>query len=210
MKYCRFQQNSQAHYGLVESVAGREAIVRILLTSPEEAGGDMESLRTRRIEPIALDEATLLAPVQPSKIVCIGRNYREHAAELGHDVPREPLIFLKPPSAILDPGRKIIRPAISSRVDHEAELGVVIGKRCRSLRSDEDIRPYILGYTCVNDVTARDLQEKDGQWTRSKGFDTYSPVGPIVNDELDPCAGVGVEARVNGALRQAGNTRDFI
>src|SRR6266581_5386068 len=210
MKYCRFQFNGQAQYGLVESVGGRDVIVRVLLTAPEEADGDMESLRTRRIEAIPLEEAALLPPVRPSKIVCVGRNYREHAAELGHDVPTEPLIFLKPPSAILDPGQRIIRPSISSRVDHEAELGVVIGKRCRSLRADEDVRPYILGYTCVNDVTARDLQEKDGQWTRSKGFDTFCPVGPIVNDELDLWAGVGVEARVNGAVRQAGNTRDFI
>src|SRR5438552_18708409 len=133
MKYCRFQQNSQAHYGLVESVAGREAIVRILLTSPEEAGGDMESLRTRRIEPIALVEAALLAPVRPSKIVCVGRNYREHAAELGNEVPTEPLIFLKPPSSLLAPGGNIRRPQISERTDYEGELGVVISKRCHKV-----------------------------------------------------------------------------
>jgi 2-keto-4-pentenoate hydratase/2-oxohepta-3-ene-1,7-dioic acid hydratase in catechol pathway len=162
------------------------------------------------VDPIPLTEAALLAPVQPSKIVCIGRNYREHAAELGHDVPSEPLIFLKPPSSLLDPNRTIIRPKISTRVDHEGELGVVIGKRCRNLQSDEDIRPYILGYTCINDVTARDLQNKDGQWSRAKGFDTFCPVGPLVSDELDPWAGVGVETRVNGELRQQGNTRDFI
>jgi 2-keto-4-pentenoate hydratase/2-oxohepta-3-ene-1,7-dioic acid hydratase in catechol pathway len=95
-------------------------------------------------------------------------------------------------------------------VDHEGELGVVIGKRCRNLQPDEDIRPYILGYTCINDVTARDLQNKDGQWSRAKGFDTFCPVGPLVTDELDPWAGVGVETRVNGELRQQGNTRDFI
>src|SRR6266536_2475742 len=175
MKYCRFEYDGQSRFGLIERLAGHDHVTQILAATPDK-GGEFSS---ESITSIPLNEATLLAPVQPSKIVCIGRNYREHAAELGHDVPREPLIFLKPPSAILDPGRKIIRPAISSRVDHEAELGVVIGKRCRSLRSDEDIRPYILGYTCVNDV-------------------------------LDPWAGVGVEARVNGALRQAGNTRDFI
>jgi 2-keto-4-pentenoate hydratase/2-oxohepta-3-ene-1,7-dioic acid hydratase in catechol pathway len=214
MKYCRFQFNGQAHYGLVESVAGRDAIVRILLTPPEEADGDMESLRTRRIEAIPLDEAVLLPPVRPSKIVCMGRNYREHAVELGHEVPKEPLIFLKPTSALLAPGGTVRRPKISERVDYEGELGVVIGKTCYQPAADADIRQYILGYTCVNDVTARDLQNKDGQWTRAKGFDTFCPVGPLVTDEIDPCfgmgAGVGVETRVNGAVRQSGNTRDFI
>ena len=159
---------------------------------------------------IPLNSATLFAPVQPSKIVCVGRNYREHAAELGNEVPQEPLIFLKPPSSLLNPGGTIIRPKLSSRVDHEGELGVVIGKKCRNIQPDEDVRSYILGYTCVNDVTARDLQKKDGQWTRAKGFDTFCPVGPVVTDELDPWAGVNVETRVNGNFRQNGNTRDFI
>ncbi len=182
MKYCRFEYDGRSRFGLIERLAGHDHVTQILAATPDKG----EEFSSESITSIPLKEATLLAPVQPSKIVCIGRNYREHAAELGHDVPTEPLIFLKPPSAILDAGQKIIRPAISSRVDHEAELGVVIGKRCRSLKADEDVRPYILGYTCVNDVTARDLQEKD------------------------PWAGVGVEARVNGAVRQAGNTRDFI
>jgi len=210
MKYCRFEVNGQAQYGLVESVGGRDAIVRILLTAPEESGGDVEGLRTRRIEPIALDQARLLTPVRPSKIVCVGRNYREHAAELGHEVPQEPLLFLKAPSALLAPGGTVRRPKISQRVDHEGELGVVIGKTCHQPAADEDVRQYILGYTCLNDVTARDLQNKDGQWSRAKGFDTFCPVGPVVVDGLDPWAGVGVETRVNGAVRQSGNTRDFI
>src|SRR5579863_3087991 len=160
MKYCRFQSNGQPQYGLVESVAGREAIVRILVTPPEEADGDMESLRTRKIDPIALEEATLLAPMQPSKIICVGRNYREHAAELGNDVPAEPLIFVKFPSSLLPPGGTIRRPKISERVDFEGELGVVMGKTCYQPPPDADIRHYILGYTCVNDVTMRDLQKK--------------------------------------------------
>jgi 2-keto-4-pentenoate hydratase/2-oxohepta-3-ene-1,7-dioic acid hydratase in catechol pathway len=210
MKYCRFQFNGQAQYGLVESTNGRDAILRILLTPPEDADGDLESLRTRRIEPIALEEAVLLAPVRPSKIVCIGRNYREHAAELGHDVPVEPLLFLKATSALLAPGGTVLRPKISQRVDHEGELGVVIGKTCHQPGAEDDVRKYILGYTCVNDVTARDLQNKDGQWSRAKGFDTFCPVGPVVTDEIDPWAGIGVEARVNGAVRQQGNTRDLI
>jgi 2-keto-4-pentenoate hydratase/2-oxohepta-3-ene-1,7-dioic acid hydratase in catechol pathway len=210
MKYCRFQFNGQAQYGLVETVAGGDAIVRILLTPPEEADGDMESLRTRKIEAIPLEEAVLLPPVRPSKIVCVGRNYREHAAELGHDVPTEPLIFLKATSALLAPAGTVRRPKISHRVDHEGELGVVIGKTCYQPAPDSDIRQYILGYTCVNEVTARDLQNKDGQWSRAKGFDTFCPVGPLVTDEIDPWAGVGVGTRVNGEVRQQGNTRDFI
>jgi len=210
MKYCRFQLNGQEQYGLVESTAGRDAILRIFLTPPEEADGDLESLRTRRIEPLALDEAVLLAPVRPSKIVCVGRNYREHAAELGHEVPAEPLLFLKPPSALLAPGGTVRRPKISQRVDYEGELGVVIGKTCHQPAADEDVRKYILGYTCANDVTARDLQNKDGQWTRAKSFDTFCPVGPLVTDQIDPWAGVGVETRVNGVVKQQGNTRDFI
>jgi len=210
MKYCRFQFNGQPQYGLVEPVAGRDAIVRVLLTPPEEADGDMESLRTRKIEAIPLDEAALLPPVRPSKIVCVGRNYREHAAELGHDVPTEPLIFLKATSALLPPGGTVRRPKISERVDYEGELGVVIGKTCYQPAPDADIRQYILGYTCVNDVTARDLQNKDGQWSRSKGFDTFCPVGPLVTDEIDPWAGVGVGTRVNDTVRQQGNTRDFL
>ncbi len=210
MRYCRFQYNGEAQYGLVESVAGRDAIVRIFLTAPEEAAGDMESLRTRRIEAIPLEEAALLAPVRPSKIVCVGRNYREHAAELGHEVPKEPLIFFKPTSALLSPGGVVRRPKISQRVDYEGELGVVIGKTCYQPAADIDIRQYILGYTCVNDVTARDLQNKDGQWTRAKGFDTFCPVGPVVTDEIDPWSGVGVETRGNGQVKQSGNTRDFI
>jgi 2-keto-4-pentenoate hydratase/2-oxohepta-3-ene-1,7-dioic acid hydratase in catechol pathway len=210
MKYCRFHFNGQAHYGLVESVAGRDAIVRILLTPPEEADGDMESLRTRRIEAIPLDEAVLLPPVHPSKIVCMGRNYREHAAELGNEVPKEPLIFFKPTSSLLAPGGIVRRPKLSQRVDFEGELAVVMGKTCYQPPPDADIRQYILGYTIANDVTARDLQKADGQWWRAKGFDTFCPVGPIVTDQIDPWAGVGLETRVNGEVRQSGNTRDFI
>jgi 2-keto-4-pentenoate hydratase/2-oxohepta-3-ene-1,7-dioic acid hydratase in catechol pathway len=210
MKYCRFWMQEHPKYGLVEPVAGVDTITRQLMVPREADHWELEDLPSKRMDSIPLAEAVLLAPVQPSKIACIGRNYREHAAELGHDVPTEPLIFLKPPSSVLDPGRTIVRPKISNRVDHEGELGVVISKRCRNLQPDEDTRPYILGYTCINDVTARDLQNKDGQWSRAKGFDTFCPVGPLVTDELDPWAGVGVETRVNGEVRQQGNTRDFI
>jgi 2-keto-4-pentenoate hydratase/2-oxohepta-3-ene-1,7-dioic acid hydratase in catechol pathway len=210
MKYCRFQLNDQAHYGLVEAVAGVEQITRLLLSPPEDASGSLEELPTKRMEHLVLGEAALLPPVRPSKIVCVGRNYREHATELGNEVPAEPLIFFKPPSSLLAPGGLVVRPKVSERVDFEGELGVVMARQCYRLAPDEDVRPYILGYTCVNDMTARDLQNKDRQWTRAKGFDTFCPVGPLITDEIDPWAGIGVETRVNGAVRQRGNTRDFI
>jgi len=210
MKYCRFELNGESGYALVESVAGHDTITRRLIKPPEEADDSLEDLPSKRLTPIPLTEAHLLVPVRPSKIVCVGRNYREHATELGNEVPAEPLIFFKPPSSLLAPGGNIVRPRLSQRVDHEAELGVVIGKACHKLADDADVRPFILGYTCVNDVTARDLQKKDAQWTRAKGFDTFCPSGPLVSDELDPWAGVTIQARVNGELRQDGNTRDFL
>jgi len=160
---------------------------------------------------IPLSAVRLLAPVAPSKIVCVGRNYREHAKELNHPIPTEPLFFLKPPSSVIGAGDEIRRPnALSHRVDYEGELGVVIGKRCYRLGENDDVRPYILGYTCVNDITARDLQEKDGQWTRAKGFDTFCPVGPVVAEGLDPWKGVRVQSHVNGQVRQDGTTVDFL
>ncbi len=210
MKYCRFRSNNETRYGLIESVAGRDMITRLLLTKPQEATEGLDELRTKSMPPIALAEATLLPPVEPSTIICVGRNYREHAAELGNPLPVEPLLFLKPISSLLAPGASIIRPKLSERVDYEGELAVIISRRCRNLGDSEDARPYILGYTCLNDVTARDLQKKDGQWVRAKGFDTFCPVGPVVSDELDPWVGTNVETRVNGQVRQQGNTADFI
>jgi 2-keto-4-pentenoate hydratase/2-oxohepta-3-ene-1,7-dioic acid hydratase in catechol pathway len=210
MRFCRFQLNAQPQYGLVETVAGRDEITRLLLRPPEDFDGDLEDLPSKRVDRIIFAEARLLPPVRPSKIVCVGRNYREHAAELGNEVPVEPLIFFKPPSSLLSTGENIRRPRIAERTDYEGELGVVIGRCCYKLGPDEDVRANILGYTAVNDFTARDLQNKDGQWTRAKGFDSFCPVGPLVTSEVDPWAGISVETRVNGNLRQEGNTRDFI
>lgn len=208
MKFCRFRL-ADAHYGLIEPIGGREMITRTFEwdTLGEDA---VDEVASRKIEPVALEEANLLAPVVPSKIICVGRNYREHAKELGNEPPAEILIFAKPPSAVIAPGEAIVRPKISERTDYEGELGVVMGRRCRSVGDDEDVRDYIAGYTVVNDFTARDLQKKDGQWTRAKGFDTFCPVGPVVVSDLDPWAGVGVETRVNGEIKQQGNTREFI
>lgn len=154
----------------------------------------------------------LMAPVRPSKIVCVGRNYRDHAAELGNEVPKEPLIFLKPPSSLLGPEGVVVMPGLSKRIDFEGELGIVIGRKCRNLGASEDVKPCIRGYVLVNDVTARDIQKSDGQWTRGKGWDTFCPAGPIVSDEIDPAFGeaVTVTTRLNGELKQTGSTADFI
>lgn len=155
-------------------------------------------------EEIPLAEVRLLAPLLPSKVVAVGRNYADHAAEMGGGVPDEPVIFLKPSTAVVGPGDPIPYPSTSSRVDHEGELAVVIGRLARSVKAEEAGR-FILGYTCANDVTARDLQQKDGQWTRGKGFDGFCPLGPWVETELDPID-VGIECRVNGVARQSART----
>jgi 2-keto-4-pentenoate hydratase/2-oxohepta-3-ene-1,7-dioic acid hydratase in catechol pathway len=147
----------------------------------------------------------LAAPVRPSKIVCVGRNYAAHAAELGNDVPKEPLIFLKPPSSVIGPGEPIVLPKYSNKVEHEGELGLVVGRRAAHLSDSDDALSYLCGYACVNDVTARDLQKSDVQFTRAKGFDTFCPVGPYIETELNP-ANVLVECRVNGVVRQSART----
>lgn len=157
---------------------------------------------------LPLEEVTLLAPVVPSKIVCVGRNYREHAAELGNKMPDEPLLFLKAPSALIGPEDKIEVPPASQQVEHEGELGVVIGRTTRGLTPDENPLDYVFGYTCVNDVTARDLQRKDVQFTRGKSFDTFCPVGPWIETELDP-ANATVTTRLNSEIKQQGNTADM-
>jgi 2-keto-4-pentenoate hydratase/2-oxohepta-3-ene-1,7-dioic acid hydratase in catechol pathway len=158
---------------------------------------------------LSLEEAKLLPPVVPSKIVAIGRNYKDHAAELNNPLPPEPLLFLKPPSALLAPGETIRRPSGAGRVDHEAELGIVIGRTATDLASPEAAAAHVFGATCVNDVTARDLQKKDVQFTRAKGFDTFCPVGPCLVTGLD-LGGLRVTGRVNGEVRQRGSTADLI
>jgi 2-keto-4-pentenoate hydratase/2-oxohepta-3-ene-1,7-dioic acid hydratase in catechol pathway len=157
---------------------------------------------------LPFEEVTLLAPVTPSKVVCVGRNYREHAAELGNKMPDEPLLFLKAPSAVIGPDDKIELPPASQQVEHEGELGVVIGRLTRKLSEHDNPLDYVFGYTCVNDVTARDLQRKDVQFTRGKSFDTFCPVGPWIETELDP-ANVTVTTRLNAEIKQHGDTADM-
>jgi len=154
------------------------------------------------------DSLQLLTPVVPSKIVCIGRNYAEHAKELGNEAPPEPIIFLKPPSALLPPNGTIVRPPQSQRVDYEGELAIVIGKQAKNIAA-ANWRDVVLGFTCANDVTARDLQKKDVQFTRGKGFDTFCPIGPWIVTDLDP-SHLAIGTRVNGEIKQNGNTEQMI
>ena len=220
MKFCRFLTASGARFGRVETRDGHDVIVEEMSTPQMQvtSAGVPEQIVMAEPgkgkvldEPFPLERAKLLAPFPiVSKILCVGRNYAAHVRELNHEMPTEPLIFSKPPSSLLAPGGEILRPAISQRVDYEGELGILIGRRCHLMAEGESAKDYILGFTIINDVTARDLQNKDGQWTRSKGFDTFCPVGPIVNTELDPWSGIQVQTRLNGEMKQDGNTRDMM
>ena len=217
MKYCRFRFEKQIEYGVVEDRGGEPWIVDLMDAPEEDAAAHLSKARAMvkdpagfDFEPLPLSAADLLAPVTPSKIVCVGRNYRDHAKELGNEVPAEPLLFFKPPSSLLAHKGTVLMPPQSERVDFEGELALVIGKRASKLAENADWRSYIRGYTIADDVTARDLQKKDGQWTRAKGFDTFCPVGPVVSNEVDPEKGLTVETRVNDELKQHGSTLDFI
>jgi 2-keto-4-pentenoate hydratase/2-oxohepta-3-ene-1,7-dioic acid hydratase in catechol pathway len=190
MKYVRFEINGEIIAG---SVDGQ-------LVRPLEPGQDSRDY--------PLKEIRLLPPCVPSKVVAVGLNYRDHAEEMGVALPSEPLLFLKPASSIIGPGDSIVLPPQSSRVDYEAELAVVIGKTAKDVPESE-ADGYIQGYTCLNDVTARDLQSKDGQWTRAKGFDTFCPVGPWIETDLDP-SDLLIELYLNGELRQESRTSNLI
>jgi 2-keto-4-pentenoate hydratase/2-oxohepta-3-ene-1,7-dioic acid hydratase in catechol pathway len=200
MKFCRFLplsaregQASESAYGLLDDNGVRE-----ISGTPWIQWKETQTYWK-------LNEVRLLAPCDPRKILCIGRNYAAHAAEMGNPMPREPMLFMKPTSSMIGPEETIVLPPYSQRVEHEGELTVVIGKKCAHLRDDEDALEYVFGYTCLNDVTARDLQKTDVQFTRAKGFDTFCPVGPCIETQLDP-TDVLVECRVNGQVRQSGNT----
>jgi len=223
MRYCRFLLEGRVHYGRVEDRAGEPWIVDLMDAPEEDLAFHLERARAAvrhkgvAVDPSGLDfdpmpvsAAELLAPVTPGKILCVGRNYRDHAKELGNEVPAEPLLFWKPASSLNAPGGAVEMPAASQRVDFEGELTLVIGKRVSRFKAGGDWRSVIRGYTLANDVTCRDLQKKEGQWTRAKGWDTFCPVGPWVSDEVDPAAGLVLETRVNGEVRQHGSTADFI
>jgi 2-keto-4-pentenoate hydratase/2-oxohepta-3-ene-1,7-dioic acid hydratase in catechol pathway len=199
MRICRFTDSatSAPRFGALES----DSVVPLRTEQVFAGAGGF----TPEAEPLSLAGVRLVAPVAPTKIVCVGRNYQEHAAELGNAMPDAPLLFLKPPSSLVGDGEAIIIPPASKRVEHEGELAVVIRRRCRKLSDAENPLDYILGYTCLNDVTARDIQRKDVQFTRGKSFDTFCPVGPSVVTGLDPLD-LQVETRVNGEVRQRGRS----
>lgn len=196
MKLVRFQVQGRTACGILHG----EEVTEI----ESDLFGTLKPLATGR----ARAGVKLLAPCSPSKVIAVGLNYRDHAQELGLPVPDAPVIFLKPPTAVIGPGDAIRCPEASSRVDYEAELGIVIKDRAKDIRP-EDARRHILGYTCANDVTARDLQKKDGQWTRAKSFDTFCPVGPWIETGLDP-DDLLVESYLNGERRQSSRTSQFI
>jgi len=192
----RFQTPAGPEFGIVED----EMVYRA------EGGYELGFLRADAVG--KLSQLTLLSPCQVTKIVAVGRNYAAHAAEHGDEVPSEPLIFLKPPSAVIGPNEPIVCPPQSAQVEHEAELAVVIGRRARRVTA-ADAWDYVLGYTCANDVTARDLQRSDGQWSRAKGFDTFAPLGPWIVTDLDP-TDLTVACRVNGQMKQQASTVDMV
>lgn len=196
MQIVRFKAGDKTSYGVLEGAA----IV--------EYAGTPFTLFRRGRRRYPLKHAVLLAPVVPSKIICLGLNYRDHAAELGLATPDEPIIFLKPPTALIGPDDPIVCPPISVRVEHEAELAVVIKRRCRDV-SAAHAREYVLGYTCLNDITARDPRETYGWGSRAKAFDTFCPIGPCIATDIDPNA-VMIEAYVNGEVRQSSSTKELI
>ena len=197
MKIYRFLHEGSPAVG----VADGDRIIRY-------SGSDVMTLGQPISDSIAIADAQLLAPVAPPKIVAVGRNYAEHAKEFGNEAPSEPIIFLKPPTAVLPPNGTIIRPPQSQRVDFEGELAIIIGRTAHNVRA-ADWRSVVLGFTCANDVTARDLQKKDVQFTRGKSFDTFCPLGPCIETDLDPSA-LSLRTRVNGQMKQDGNTRDMV
>ena len=198
MRIVRFEMQGRSGYGILEGEK-----ISVLWGTP------YDGLENTTGEVMSLPEVTLLAPCEPTKIVALGLNYRDHAAEIGHPLPEEPLLFMKPSTAVIGPDEDIVYPAMSRRVDYEAELAVVIGRTCRHVKA-EDFRDYVLGYTCINDVTARDLQKKDGQFTRSKSFDTFAPLGPWIETAIPDPDNLTVEAYLNGERRQHGNTRNMV
>jgi len=200
VKLARFAHAGQIKYGLVEEENGAEYLREL----PDGPFGELRPAGER----IPVAQVVLLAPCMPTKIVAVGLNYVDHAREIGMEIPEEPVIFMKPLSTLIGPGGIIRYPAMSRRVEYEGELAIVIKDATRDVRPEE-ARKHVLGYSCYNDVTARDLQKKDGQWTRAKSFNTFGPLGPIITDEVDP-DNVPLSLFVNGQKRQSSSTSNFI
>lgn len=201
MKLCRYTIDNESYWGLIKD----DSIFP--LKNLENIKKQIKSIKLSARIKIA--NVKFLPPVSPSKIICVGRNYSEHAAELGNDIPKEPLLFLKAPSSIITDGEPIILPEHSHQVEHEGELAVVIGRVCKNLSLKDNPLDYIFGYICLNDVTARDLQRVDVQFARAKSFDTFCPIGAIIETDLD-VSDIQVSTRVNGVLRQNGRTSQMV
>ncbi|MEI7780063.1 MAG: fumarylacetoacetate hydrolase family protein [Actinomycetes bacterium] len=206
MRIARYSLNGEVGYGLVDGLSdtgdpGPDSTIAAI------DGHPIGVVQTTGVVH-RLADVRLLAPILPSKVVAVGRNYADHAAEMGGEVPPEPLIFLKPSTSIIGPYEPIVYPSASNEVSYEAELAIVIGRLCRDVPIDR-AAGVILGFTCANDVTARDLQRTDGQWTRAKGFDTFCPLGPWIVTELDP-SDLAIGSRVDGQVRQAGRTSQLV
>lgn len=200
MRICRFTTGDDPEFGLVDGTGRKIAAITgdPLYTKIELTGQTHD-----------LDAVRLLAPVIPrSKVVAVGKNYADHAAEMGGEVPAQPLLFLIPNTAVVGPGDPVVIPSLTQEVSYEAELAVVIGRMCKDVKA-EDAAKVIFGYTCANDITARDLQRGDGQWARAKGMDTFCPLGPWIETDLD-VASLRVTSRLNGETRQDGNTADMV
>lgn len=196
MKFVRFERKGSVSFGTVED----NVVSRV--------EGDIFGDYRVTEEKFSFDDVKLLAPCMPGKIVAVGINYRDHATEMKHDLPKEPVLFIKPTTAVIGPEDKIVRPKMSERVDYEAELALVIGKKAKNVEPEEALS-YVLGATCLNDVTARDLQQKDGQWTRAKSFDTFAPMGPYIVTGVD-YDNVNIELALNGEIKQKSNTSYLI
>ena len=203
MRIARFSSEGTVSFGVVEGDAARPETLTLHVLSGHPFG---ELQPTGQVLPVK--DVRLLPPMLPNKIVAVGRNYAEHAAELGHEVPAVPLTFFKPSTAVIGPTENIAYPPFSSDVQYEAELAVVIGRMCREVPL-ERVPEVVFGYTCANDVTARDVQQREGQWARAKGFDTSCPLGPWIETDLDP-ADLAITCTVNGELRQAGRTSQMV
>lgn len=201
MKIVRFQYNHKVSYGRLDGDT-----IRAFRVSPFDASGGNAASFTADV--LTLRDVKLLAPCEPTKIVCLGLNYRSHAAEFQQKLPDLPLLFIKPPSAVIGPDENIVLPPNPERIDYECELGVVIGKKAKNV-AEKDFASYVLGYTCFNDVTDRVAQARDGQWTRAKGYDTFAPFGPWIETEVSP-ADLKVETILNGEVKQSGRTADLI
>jgi 2-keto-4-pentenoate hydratase/2-oxohepta-3-ene-1,7-dioic acid hydratase in catechol pathway len=197
VKIVRFKYKKKEYWGILN----KDSKINVLKSEPYQK-------IIRSSHTLSLNKVKLLAPATPSKIILVGLNYKKHASELNMEIPREPIIFLKPTTALANPDENIKYPKTSKRVDYEGELAIVIRKKARDVKI-KDVKKYILGYTCLNDVTARDIQHKDAQWSRAKSFDTFCPLGPLVETSLDPCD-LRVRTYLNGKLKQDSSTRDFI